>query len=595
MKNQKLLSFLAAGLASALILSQAVLAAPPGPPPSANSPDATFNSIHITDGATSGNGVIMDAADRPLITRGWDAFTSGALTGVGRWGLFMQPNYITIGFPNISGKGFKVTQFNADSSVNQDYLAINSTGINLNSVLNANGNSTGARLEVLTSFCTNITSFAFPGNPAGTFTMVASPNPCTIQFLAPDPATCSGLAGTYNAGNKQCTWTEPGYVPNSSFCMLAGSPNPYISGGNCIWTSSVANINGGININGPIANNSPSSPVFVQDADGLLVGKSATRAVYAKASKTMGEAAEIGFVDSVDNDGLNIVSPRGLGFKLNTDDYPNMALSIYDTSYKAGVRTLQFVNNASDGIQAPLKFTAIDSDAIYNSGMGGSGTLNEDGQSVGITANGDRVGIMATSWHGGIVPQTGTYSNGGGKSFKSLGIYALGNTTANNSGAGLFETLGGAINTELAWKDNSGVQWAIYANGNVGVNGTASKTGGGSWSVLSDLRLKDIKENFTRGLDNLMQINPVAYNYKKDNPKGLISDDTYIGVIAQEVQKAIPEAVSLDDSGYYMVNNDPIIWTMVNSIQELKLQNDVLTKENSDLEQRLSALEDRIQ
>jgi hypothetical protein len=34
------------------------------------------------------------------------------------------------------------------------------------------------------------------------------------------------------------------------------------------------------------------------------------------------------------------------------------------------------------------------------------------------------------------------------------------------------------------------------------------------------------------------------------------------------VQKVIPEAVSTSASGYLMVNNDPIIWTMLNAIKE---------------------------
>ena len=47
-------------------------------------------NIYVEDG-TGGLGVILENGDRPMITRGWDAFTSGSYTGIGRWGLFMQP------------------------------------------------------------------------------------------------------------------------------------------------------------------------------------------------------------------------------------------------------------------------------------------------------------------------------------------------------------------------------------------------------------------------------------------------------------------------------------------------------------------------
>ena len=41
-----------------------------------------------------------------------------------------------------------------------------------------------------------------------------------------------------------------------------------------------------------------------------------------------------------------------------------------------------------------------------------------------------------------------------------------------------------------------------------------------------------------------------------------------IGVGAQAVQQVIPEAVTKNAQGYLMVNNDPIIWTMLNAIKE---------------------------
>ena len=37
---------------------------------------------------------------------------------------------------------------------------------------------------------------------------------------------------------------------------------------------------------------------------------------------------------------------------------------------------------------------------------------------------------------------------------------------------------------------------------------------------------------------------------------------------AQAVQQVIPEAVTKNAQGYLMVNNDPIIWTMLNAIKE---------------------------
>jgi hypothetical protein len=36
------------------------------------------------------------------------------------------------------------------------------------------------------------------------------------------------------------------------------------------------------------------------------------------------------------------------------------------------------------------------------------------------------------------------------------------------------------------------------------------------------------------------------------------------------VEEVIPEAVGKDDTGYLHLNNDPIIWTMLNAINALR-------------------------
>jgi hypothetical protein len=100
------------------------------------------------------------------------------------------------------------------------------------------------------------------------------------------------------------------------------------------------------------------------------------------------------------------------------------------------------------------------------------------------------------------------------------------------------------------------------------VNGTASKPGGGSWATFSDERLKTIKGSFTPGLQAVMQLEPVRYVYKTDNALDIKSEGEHVGFGAQAVEKVIPEAVTTDDKGYRLVNNDPIMWAMLNGIKE---------------------------
>ncbi len=102
------------------------------------------------------------------------------------------------------------------------------------------------------------------------------------------------------------------------------------------------------------------------------------------------------------------------------------------------------------------------------------------------------------------------------------------------------------------------------------VNGSAGKPGGGSWSSASDARLKDVVDTFDRGLEALKALRPVHYRYRHDNPLDLPTEPEYVGLLAQDVQRAVPEAVSEDSAGFLRVNNDPILWAMLNAILELE-------------------------
>lgn len=122
------------------------------------------------------------------------------------------------------------------------------------------------------------------------------------------------------------------------------------------------------------------------------------------------------------------------------------------------------------------------------------------------------------------------------------------------------------------------------------VNGTANKPGGGSWAVFSDERLKNIKGRFTPGLKELLQLEPIRYEYKPDNANGIKSEDEHIGFSAQAVQKVIPEAVTSTETGYLMINNDPILWTMLNAVKEQQEQIVAEKAENAKLKAEVKAL-----
>ena len=84
-----------------------------------------------TDGSlflNSQSGIVLDQGNLPLITRGYDPFTSGAYSGLGRWGMFMEPFYLTLGMPQIPGRGFQFVTYDNNSAINKILMRVNENG-----------------------------------------------------------------------------------------------------------------------------------------------------------------------------------------------------------------------------------------------------------------------------------------------------------------------------------------------------------------------------------------------------------------------------------------------------------------------------------
>ncbi len=145
---------------------------------------------------------------------------------------------------------------------------------------------------------------------------------------------------------------------------------------------------------------------------------------------------------------------------------------------------------------------------------------------------------------------------------------------------------------------NAGTEQVGIGTNNPGftleVNGTAAKTGGGSWFVASDARLKDITGQYGKGLEEIVRLRPIRFVYTKDNEKGLSGEREYVGFVAQDVRPVFPEAVSEGADGYLNFDMHPVNVAVINAIRELKAENDGLRAVNADLLSRLETLEARI-
>lgn len=128
------------------------------------------------------------------------------------------------------------------------------------------------------------------------------------------------------------------------------------------------------------------------------------------------------------------------------------------------------------------------------------------------------------------------------------------NATANGSDTGIF--LG---DSGFAWK-------AVYA-----LHGTIRS---------SDERLKTKIEDLDYGLDEVMALRPTRYNWKTTPDAG-----SEIGLIAQELQAVIPEAVNIgsDEDKTLGVTYTDLIPVLINGMQEQQAQIEALKAKLAEL------------
>jgi len=110
--------------------------------------------------------------------------------------------------------------------------------------------------------------------------------------------------------------------------------------------------------------------------------------------------------------------------------------------------------------------------------------------------------------------------------------------------------------------------------------GVVLSPGATSWASISDERLKDILSPLSNGTEKLMGLRTVYYKLKSDS-----NNTTHIGLIAQDVQKILPEAVSTDNNGYLTLRYTEIIPPIIKAIQEQQTQIKILSDENKSLKE----------
>jgi hypothetical protein len=106
-------------------------------------------------------------------------------------------------------------------------------------------------------------------------------------------------------------------------------------------------------------------------------------------------------------------------------------------------------------------------------------------------------------------------------------------------------------------------------------------------SCTSDRRFKTILAPITSALDKIKRLSGVLFTWKRaEFPDRNFPEGTQIGLIAQDVEKVLPELVHTADDGYKSLSYDKLTAVLVEAVKEQQ-------KTIESLEQRIKVLEAR--
>jgi hypothetical protein len=150
-----------------------------------------------------------------------------------------------------------------------------------------------------------------------------------------------------------------------------------------------------------------------------------------------------------------------------------------------------------------------------------------------------------------------TFQTGGSERMRidSSGIVMVGGTTARTSQAkieltspantalSLYMFKTGQVEATLGFKSSTDSNFYIGSGStSVGTNGVFLTNTGNSWSSVSDERQKNIIEPIENAVEKIITLRTVIGSYKNDD-----TNTRRPFLIAQDVQKVLPEAVSISD------------------------------------------------
>jgi hypothetical protein len=310
---------------------------------------------------------------------------------------------------------------------------------------------------------------------------------------------------------------------------------------------------------------------------------------------------------------------RSASFGSNSDNYGEDSVvmghnhGVATTSDRSLTLGYENTNNSSNSLLMGQSNSLLN---LYAGGTSGGGT----GCFVGGYNNSVQINdgiVFGSDCDAGV-------TSAGGNNSKNQFLFGLGLAVPKNTGgdaAGQSQTVVGKYNYDqnsahllfsvgygtgplLA---NRATAFLVTGNGQVGIKKTlpsydlhlgtnsAAKPSTNTWTISSDVRIKENIQEYTKGLSEIVQLEPKTYDY---NGKAGFDSSVKgnIGIIAQDVKDIFPETISTynaklneedeEETELYNFDSHALTFALINSVKELHAEIKTLKAEIKELKNK---------
>jgi len=160
---------------------------------------------------------------------------------------------------------------------------------------------------------------------------------------------------------------------------------------------------------------------------------------------------------------------------------------------------------------------------------------------------------------------------------KNYGIYAYAAGSSNDKDTCAIYAAAPLLYSVGSENSSATSAYSLYAEGQIASEADITAF------ASSDKRLKTNIINIQNPIDKIKKLNGISFEWKDREVNEKVMNKTNLGVIAQEVQKVLPEIVKERDDGYLAIKYEQLVPVLIEGIKEQQKQIDELKKKLEEL------------